>query len=150
MKAVIQRVKSASVTIHETEKGAIQSGLLVYLGIDERDTEADLRWLINKTAQIRIFPDERGQMNRNITDAKGDFLIISQFTLIASTKKGHRPSYTKAALPEKAIPLYNRFIEGLRTFCQCSVESGEFGADMKVFSVNDGPVTIVIDSLNRT
>jgi len=149
MRIVIQRVSEASVRINGTIKGEIGEGLLILLGIEHEDTQEDADWLIQKVLQLRIFSDEEGKMNWSIQDVKGRFLVISQFTLHASTKKGNRPSYIRAARPETAIPLYNYFLEKLESFAGTKVERGEFGADMKVALINDGPVTISIDSKNR-
>jgi D-tyrosyl-tRNA(Tyr) deacylase len=149
MRIVIQRVSEASVRINGTIKGEIGEGLLILLGIEHEDTQEDADWLIQKVLQLRIFSDEEGKMNWSIQDVKGRFLVISQFTLHASTKKGNRPSYIRAARPETAIPLYNYFLEKLESFAGTKVERGAFGADMKVALINDGPVTISIDSKNR-
>ena len=149
MRAVIQRVSEASVRIDGAVKGAIQSGFLILLGIEETDTAEDIEWLSGKIVRLRIFPDENGLMNRSIQDVGGDILLISQFTLFASTKKGNRPSYIRAARPEIAIPIYRNLIQRLQGEFGKTVQNGEFGADMKVSLVNDGPVTILIDSKNR-
>ena len=149
MKAVIQRVSQASVTIDSRIKSSIGTGLLVLLGIEEADTADDVTWLSAKIANLRIFNDEEGVMNLSLKDMKGELLLISQFTLYASTKKGNRPSYIKAARPETAIPLYERMIEQLQLDLQKPVHTGTFGADMKVGLLNDGPVTIIIDSKNK-
>jgi len=149
MRIVIQRVSEASVRINGTIKGEIGEGLVILLGIEHEDTQEDADWLIQKVLQLRIFSDEEGKMNWSIQDVKGRFLVISQFTLHASTKKGNRPSYIRAARPETAIPLYNYFLEKLESFAGTKVERGAFGADMKVALINDGPVTISIDSKNR-
>lgn len=149
MKIVIQRVKNASVTIDESIVGSIYNGLLILVGIEAEDGEEDINWLINKIANLRIFEDDEQVMNLNINQIKGDVLAISQFTLQASTKKGNRPSYIKAARPEIAIPIYDSFIKALRAAISGAVETGQFGADMQVALVNDGPVTIIIDSKNR-
>ncbi len=149
MKIVIQRVKNASVSINKTIKGSINTGMLVLVGIETEDTSEDIEWLTNKIANLRIFDDEQGVMNLNINQINGAVLAISQFTLQASTKKGNRPSYIRAARPEIAIPLYKRFINDLKKAITNNVETGEFGADMQVALVNDGPVTIIIDSKNR-
>ncbi|WP_430604191.1 D-tyrosyl-tRNA(Tyr) deacylase [Enterococcus sp. DIV1368b] len=148
MRAVIQRVSQAAVSINEREVGRIDHGLLILLGVHETDTQTDVDYLIKKIAQMRIFEDEQGKMNLSIEDVKGALLSISQFTLFADTKKGNRPSFIAAALPETAIPLYEAFNEGLRQR-GITVETGEFGADMAVSLVNDGPVTIIIDSQNK-
>ena len=149
MKLVIQRVSEAAVTIDGQVKGAIGSGLLLLAGFAPDDTEADLHWLSRKTVQLRIFADAADKMNRSLQDTGGDLLLISQFTLQASTKKGNRPSYTGAAGPEIAIPLYEQFIRQLEADLGKPIQTGTFGADMKVRLVNDGPVTIQIDSKNR-
>ncbi|MBO1085173.1 MULTISPECIES: D-aminoacyl-tRNA deacylase [Enterococcus] len=148
MRAVIQRVSQAAVSINEQEVGRIDHGLLILLGVHETDTQTDVDYLIKKIAQMRIFEDEQGKMNLSIEDVKGALLSISQFTLFADTKKGNRPSFIAAARPETAIPLYEAFNEGLRQR-GITVETGEFGADMAVSLVNDGPVTIIIDSQNK-
>ena len=149
MRAVIQRVSEASVTIAGQVRGAIQIGLVVLLAVEEADTPEDIEWLSGKIVRLRIFPDDNGVMNRSAQEVGGDVLLISQFTLFASTKKGNRPSYTRAARPEIAIPLYDAFSRSLTDGLGKAVRTGEFGADMKVSLVNDGPVTIVIDSKNR-
>lgn len=148
MRAVIQRVSQAAVSINEREVGRIDHGLLILLGVHDTDTQKDVDYLIKKIAQMRIFEDEQGKMNLSIEDVKGALLSISQFTLFADTKKGNRPSFIAAARPETAIPLYEAFNEGLRQR-GITVETGEFGADMAVALVNDGPVTIIIDSQNK-
>src|SRR4051812_32369609 len=139
MRVVIQRVTEASVKIEGSTKAAIQSGLLVLLGIEEADTDEDIEWLSGKIARLRIFNDDNGVMNVSVTEINGDILLISQFTLHASTKKGNRPSYIKSAKPEIAIPLYEKFIKALEKEINKKVYTGEFGADMKVALVNDGP-----------
>lgn len=149
MRALIQRVSEAKVIIEGEESGAIDQGLLILLGIEHEDEEVDADWLIKKISGLRIFSDEEGKMNLAISDVNGSFLVVSQFTLHASTKKGNRPSYIKAARPEKAIPLYEYFKTALKKQTNLKVASGEFGADMKVHLVNDGPVTIWIDSKNK-
>lgn len=149
MRVVIQRVSSASVTIDGAVKSAIGPGLLVLLGIGHEDGEEDIDYLVKKTAALRIFNDEDGVMNRSVVDVGGEALVVSQFTLMASTKKGNRPSYIEAAGHEKAIPLYETFCRRLEEAIGRPVGTGEFGADMKVALVNDGPVTICIDSKNR-
>jgi len=141
-------VSQAAVSINEQEVGRIDHGLLILLGVHETDTQTDVDYLIKKIAQMRIFEDEQGKMNLSIEDVKGALLSISQFTLFADTKKGNRPSFIAAARPETAIPLYEAFNEGLRQR-GITVETGEFGADMAVSLVNDGPVTIIIDSQNK-
>lgn len=149
MIAVIQRVSSSSVTINGSIKGQIGLGLMVLLGIEDADHQEDIDWISKKIVNLRIFPDENGVMNRSILEVGGDILLISQFTLHASTKKGNRPSYIKAAKPDFAIPMYEKMIQDLQTELGKPVQTGEFGADMKVALVNDGPVTIIIDSKNR-
>lgn len=149
MIAVIQRVSESSVVIGGQVKGAIGTGLLVLLGIEEADHEEDITWLSRKIANLRIFADEAGVMNRSLLEVGGDILLISQFTLHASTKKGNRPSYIKAAKPEVAIPLYEQFTAQLSADTGRPVQTGEFGADMKVSLLNDGPVTIIIDTKDR-
>ena len=149
MRVVIQRVSSASVTIDGAVKSAIGPGLLVLLGIGHEDGEEDIDYLVKKTAALRIFNDEDGVMNRSVVDVGGEALVVSQFILMASTKKGNRPSYIEAAGHEKAIPLYETFCRRLEEAIGRPVGTGEFGADMKVSLVNDGPVTICIDSKNR-
>ncbi len=146
MRAVIQRVSEASVTINNRVKSSINKGLLVLLGIEENDHKNDIEWLIKKITQMRIFSDEDGKMNLSVQNIKGDILVISQFTLYASTQKGNRPSFIQAAKPAVAIPLYEAFLTQLKTQLNKEIYSGEFGADMKVALVNDGPVTIVLDS----
>ena len=149
MRTVIQRVSHASVTINGTVKSAIEKGLLVLVGIEDADTEEDLQWLCKKIVGLRVFDDEQGVMNKNIQDAGGDILVISQFTLFASTKKGNRPSYIRAAKPDISIPLYEQFCEELGIALGKPVGTGEFGADMKVELLNDGPVTICMDTKNK-
>ena len=149
MKAVIQRVQRASVTINQEVVADIQSGLLVLLGIVNEDDESDINWLVNKISNLRIFPDEQEVMNRSLMDISGEVIVVSQFTLHASTKKGNRPSYIKAAKPDVAIPLYEKFVSRLNSEIQSEVQTGKFGADMKVELVNDGPVTIIIDTKNK-
>lgn len=149
MLVVIQRVSQASVTIDNSVKASIGPGLLILLGIEDADSDEDIEWLSNKIANLRIFNDEAGVMNVSIKDCDGDIIIVSQFTLHASTKKGNRPSYIKAAKPEFAIPLYEKFIAATSKALGKDVQTGEFGADMKVSLINDGPVTIIIDSKNR-
>ena len=145
MRTVIQRVQSASVTIDGEIKSAIGKGLLIFLGIEDKDIE----WLVKKIVNLRIFDDENGVMNRSIIDVNGEALVVSQFTLHASTKKGNRPSYIKASKPEKAIPLYNEFCDEISLALGKTIGTGRFGADMKVGILNDGPVTILIDSQNK-
>ena len=148
MRAVIQRVTRASVTIDGTLKSEIGTGFLVLLGIEDADTDEDLVWLSGKIARLRVFSDENDLMNLSLDDVHGDVLLVSQFTLFASTKKGNRPSYIRAARPEKAVPMYEAFIRQLQSEIQGKVVTGEFGADMKVDLLNDGPVTI-IDTKNK-
>ncbi len=149
MKVVIQRVLRASVMIDGLTHAAIGPGLLVLLGIEDADTDTDINWLSQKIVQLRIFNDEAGVMNVSVKDRGGDILLVSQFTLHASTKKGNRPSYLKASKPEIAVPLYGRMIEQLSADLGAPVKTGVFGADMKVELVNDGPVTIIIDTKNK-
>lgn len=149
MRAVIQRVSEASVVIDGKVEGEISSGLLVLLGIEAEDSETDIEWLVSKILQMRIFSDAEGKMNESLLDQTGEILVISQFTLHASTKKGNRPSFIKAARPEIAIPLYEAFLKRLEIQIPGKVQKGIFGADMKVKLINDGPVTITIDSKNR-
>lgn len=149
MRTVIQRVQSASVTIDGEIKSAIGKGLLIFLGIEDKDSEADIEWLVKKIVNLRIFDDENGVMNRSIIEINGEALVVSQFTLHASTKKGNRPSYIKASKPEKAIPLYNEFCDEMSLALGKAIGTGQFGADMKVGILNDGPVTILIDSQNK-
>jgi D-tyrosyl-tRNA(Tyr) deacylase len=149
MIAVIQRVTEASVTIENSVKGKIATGYLVLLGIRHDDTDEDLEWLAKKIVNLRVFGDAQGKMNLSLQDVDGDILLISQFTLHASTKKGNRPSFIDAARPEAAIPLYEKMINTLEKEMGKPIHTGEFGADMKVNLLNDGPVTIIIDSKNR-
>ena len=149
MRVLLQRVRSASVEIDGHTNGSIDSGMLVLLGIETGDQQEDIDWLVRKLVQLRIFPDDQGRMNRSIVDAEGDFLVVSQFTLFASTKKGNRPSYLLSARPEEAIPLYDSFKAQLAGQSGRKVASGEFGADMQIQLVNNGPVTLMIDSRNR-
>ena len=149
MRAVIQRVKEASVTIDNEVKSKIGVGLLILLGIEEADTNEDIEWLSGKIARLRIFNDEKEAMNLSILDIDGEVVLVSQFTLHASTKKGNRPSFIQAAKPAIAIPLYERFISQLEDDLNKKIQTGTFGADMKVALINDGPVTITIDSKNR-
>lgn len=146
MKIVIQRVSKASVTIHQNKVADIQEGLLILLGIANEDTQQDIDWLVRKVLNLRIYNDAQDVMNKSLIDVDGDVLVVSQFTLYASTKKGSRPSYVKAAKPEVAIPLYHQFVSSLETALNKKVQTGEFGADMKVELLNNGPVTIIIDS----
>jgi len=149
MRAVIQRVTKASVTIGGTEWAAIKQGLLVLVGIEDSDTQDDVEWLSGKIVRLRIFSDEQGLMNRSVREINGEILVISQFTLHASTRKGNRPSFIRAARPELAIPLYELFLKSLETDLSRDVKSGEFGAEMRVHLVNDGPVTIIMNSKNK-
>ena len=149
MKAVIQRVSEASVTIEGVKVANIQKGLLVLVGFEDADTKDDLYWMTSKIANLRIFGDENEVMNLSLKEVDGDMIIVSQFTLQASTKKGNRPSYIKAAKPEIAIPLYEKFITQMEVELGKKVQTGKFGADMKVSLLNNGPVTIVIDTKNR-
>ena len=149
MKTVIQRVSSASVTIENKVVADIQKGLLVLVGIEDADNQEDINWLTAKIANIRIFGDENKVMNLSVKDIDGDVIVVSQFTLQANTKKGNRPSYIKASKPDVAIPLYENFVQQLEKEMGKKVQTGVFGADMKVGLVNDGPVTIVIDSKNK-
>eukprot|EP01093_Parvamoeba_rugata_P019344 TRINITY_DN8654_c0_g2_i1.p1 TRINITY_DN8654_c0_g2~~TRINITY_DN8654_c0_g2_i1.p1 ORF type:complete len:157 (+),score=37.43 TRINITY_DN8654_c0_g2_i1:197-667(+) len=149
MKIVIQRVSEASVTIKSNKVAEIDNGPLILLGVVNEDSQEDINWLCNKITNLRIFPDEDGVMNKSLKDAEGDVILVSQFTLHASTKKGNRPSYIKAAKPDVAIPLYESFIETLQKTLGKKIQTGDFGADMKVHLVNDGPVTIIIDSKNK-
>lgn len=149
MRIVIQRVSEASVTIDQKVKSAIGYGLLILLGIEDADTEADIDWLCGKISKLRIFNDEVGVMNKSVMEVDGELLVVSQFTLHASTKKGNRPSYIKASKPDFAVPMYEKFLTRLSALTGKTVGSGSFGADMKVALVNDGPVTIIIDSKQR-
>jgi D-tyrosyl-tRNA(Tyr) deacylase len=149
MRAVIQRVTQANVVINNSIRSAISTGLLVLVGIEDADTSEDLVWLSGKIVNLRIFNDAAGVMNESVKDQGGDILVVSQFTLHASTKKGNRPSYIKASKPPIAIPLYEQFVQQLQTDLGKPVFTGEFGADMKVSLLNDGPVTIVIDTKNK-
>lgn len=149
MKAVIQRVSSSSVTIDSKIVAEIQSGLLILVGIEDADNQEDINWLTSKIANLRIFPNENNVMNLSVKEYNGDIIIVSQFTLHALTKKGNRPSYIKASKPEIAIPLYEKFIAQMELEMSKKVQTGQFGADMKVALVNDGPVTIIIDTKNK-
>ena len=149
MRAVIQRVTSASVTIEGREKSAIGLGLLILLGVEDADTQEDLAWLVKKISNLRIFDDEKGVMNRSLLDVEGEALVVSQFTLYASYKKGNRPSWFRAGSHEHSIPLYNSFCAALSEAISKPVGTGEFGAEMQVKLVNDGPVTICIDTKNK-
>jgi D-tyrosyl-tRNA(Tyr) deacylase len=146
MRTVIQRVTEASVTINGQLHSTIAKGLLVLAGIEENDTENDIQWMCDKLCQMRIFNDAEGKMNLSVIDIAGELLIVSQFTLHASTKKGNRPSFMKAARPEHAIPLYEKFIENVNQRTGKPIKTGVFGADMKIQLINDGPVTIIVDS----
>lgn len=146
MRSVVQRVSSASVTIAGQTRSSIQTGLLVLLGIEEADTAEDVEWLSGKIARLRVFPDVEGVMNRSVQETGGEILVVSQFTLHASTKKGNRPSYIRAARPDVAVPLYEAFVRKLSEALGKPVHTGEFGADMKVALVNDGPVTLLLDT----
>lgn len=149
MKVVLQRVSEASVSVEERKVGHIKNGLMLLLGIGQEDTDDDISWLIRKVSQMRIFNDVNQKMNLSIEDTNGSFLVISQFTLHASTKKGNRPSYINAAKPEYAKEMYDKFISQLRSSTKLNVLTGIFGADMKVSLINDGPVTILLDSKNK-
>jgi len=149
VRVVIQRVSEASVSIDQKIKSKIGPGLLILLGIEPDDEEMDILWLVKKISNLRIFPDENEVMNKSAVDKALEMLVISQFTLLASTKKGNRPSYIRAARPEVAIPLYESFVRQLQQTSQLKVETGTFGADMKVALINDGPVTIWMDSKNK-
>jgi D-aminoacyl-tRNA deacylase len=149
MKAVVQRVKHASVTVNGVRISEIQQGVLVLLGVAENDTNEDVLWLTKKIANLRIFNDENGVMNNSLISIDGEAIVVSQFTLQASTKKGNRPSYINAAKPETAIPMYELFVKQFETEIGKKVQTGEFGADMKVELLNDGPVTIILDTENK-
>ena len=149
MKAVIQRVQKASVTVNGAKISEIEKGILLLLGVAENDTLEDITWLTKKIANLRIFNDENGVMNTSLIDVDGEAIVVSQFTLQASTKKGNRPSYLKAAKPEIAIPMYEKFVKQFELELGKSVQTGEFGADMKVELLNDGPVTIIIDTKEK-
>ncbi|HYF66598.1 MAG TPA: D-aminoacyl-tRNA deacylase [Ohtaekwangia sp.] len=149
MIAVIQRVSSASVVIQDKVNANVQQGLLILLGIEEADNDEDILWLTAKITNLRIFDDGSGMMNKSVKEIGGEALVVSQFTLHASTRKGNRPSYIKAAKPDIAIPVYEKFIQTLEQNMERSVQTGVFGADMKVTLVNDGPVTIIIDTKNK-
>lgn len=146
MRAIIQRVTNCSVTIDQQLKSQIGNGLLILLGIEEDDTETDIEWLVKKIIQMRIFSDLTGKMNLSVQDINGEILVVSQFTLFASTKKGNRPGFTRSARPETAIPLYEKFIVETEKHFGKKIQTGMFGADMKVQILNDGPVTIIMDS----
>ena len=149
MRALIQRVSEAAVKIDGKNVAEINHGLLILLGVENADTEEDINWLCKKITNLRIFPDENEVMNKSIQDAKGSIIVVSQFTLHASIKKGNRPSYLKAAKPDISIPLYEKFVEILKLTSLCPVGTGKFGADMKVQLINDGPVTIWMDSKDK-
>ena len=149
MKAVIQRVSEASVAIEGKEKSSIGNGLLVLLGIEDADTEEDAQWLSSKISTLRIFNDTHGVMNLSVKDVNGDLLVISQFTLHASTKKGNRPSYIRASKPAFAVPMYEKFVQQMKVDLGKKIFTGEFGADMKVKLTNEGPVTIIMDTKNK-
>ncbi|NCW88693.1 MAG: D-tyrosyl-tRNA(Tyr) deacylase [Chitinophagia bacterium] len=149
MRAVVQRVSQASVTVDQKKIAVIGQGLLVLLGIEETDTEADIEWLSAKILNLRIFDDVSGVMNLSLLDTAGDLILVSQFTLFASTKKGNRPSYSRAAKSEMAVPLYEKMITALSTGLGKNIQTGSFGADMKVDLCNDGPVTIIYDTKNK-
>ena len=149
MLAVIQRVSTASVTIDQQIKASVSKGLLVLIGIEDADNQEDIDWLAAKIVNLRIFDDEQGVMNVSVKDNGGDIIVVSQFTLHASTRKGNRPSYLKASKPDVAIPMYEKFVKAVSENLGKPVQTGEFGADMKVSLLNDGPVTIVIDTKNR-
>lgn len=149
MKAVIQRVSQASVTINNEKVADINLGLLTLVGIEDADTTEDIDWLTAKISQLRIFNDENEVMNKSVQDVNGDIIVVSQFTLHASTKKGNRPSYLKASKPDIAIPLYEAFVASMEKSVGKKVQTGQFGADMKVSLINDGPVTIIIDTKNK-
>ena len=149
MRAVLQRVTQASCTVEGNITGDIKTGFLVLLGIEDADTEEDLQWLAQKIVSMRIFGDENGLMNKALADVNGDILLISQFTLFASTKKGNRPGFTRAARPDKAIPMYEQMIKTLGELTGKNIQTGIFGADMKISLLNDGPVTIIIDTKAR-
>lgn len=149
MKIVIQRASEASVTINSEKVAEINQGLVVLLGIEDSDSDDDIKWLSSKIVNLRIFNDENEVMNCSVKDVNADIILVSQFTLHASTKKGNRPSYIKASKPDFAIPMYEKFIQQLEVDLEKKIQTGQFGADMKVALINDGPVTIVIDSKNR-
>lgn len=149
MKAVIQRVSQSSVTINEQVVAQIQNGLLVLIGIEDADNQEDINWLSSKIAGLRIFPDNNNVMNLSLKDINGDLIVVSQFTLHAATKKGNRPSYIKASKPEIAIPLYESLVQQMELELGKKIQTGQFGADMKVSLINDGPVTIIIDTKNK-
>lgn len=150
MRIILQRVKEASVTIEEKINAQIGQGLLLLIGIEKEDLQEDIDWLCKKVLDLRIFNDEEGKMNRSVRDVDGDLIVVSQFTLHANVKKGTRPSFIKAARPEIAIPLYENFVQTIENSLGKKVGTGKFGADMKVALINDGPVTIILDSKNRS
>ena len=149
MRAVLQRVTQASCTVDDTITGAIDTGFLVLLGIEDADTQEDLEWLAQKIANMRVFGDENGLMNKALADIDGNILLISQFTLFAATKKGNRPGFTRAARPDKAIPMYEEMIRTLSALLNKQIACGIFGADMKISLLNDGPVTIIMDTKDK-
>lgn len=149
MRAVLQRVTQASCTVDGKITGEIKTGFLVLLGVEDADTDEDLQWLAQKIASMRVFGDENGLMNKALADVNGDILLISQFTLFASTKKGNRPGFTRAARPDKAIPMYEQMIKALEELTNKKVATGIFGADMKISLLNDGPVTIIMDTKDK-
>jgi len=150
MRVVLQRVLQASVSINDEIKNKINKGILIFLSIENADNQEDIKWLSNKIVNIRIFDDKKGVMNLSVKEINGEILLISQFTLHADTKKGNRPSYNKAAKPETAIPVYEKFIKQLEIDFEKQVQTGKFGAKMKIELINDGPVTIIIDTKNKT
>lgn len=149
MKLVLQRARKASVTINQEIKGSIDHGLVILVGIENSDSQEDIDWLVRKTCNLRIFNDDHGNMNLNVVDINGDILLISQFTLYASTKKGNRPSYIRAAKPSFAIPIYEKLIQTFEAERQRPIQTGVFGTDMQLTLTNDGPVTIILDSKNK-
>jgi D-aminoacyl-tRNA deacylase len=149
MRLLIQKVKSASVTVENEIIGKINKGLLVFVGIEDRDTQEDIDWLVNKAVLLRVFHDENDVMNKSLLDVAGEVLLVSQFTLQASTKKGNRPSYLKASKPEIAIPMYEKMIQAFEKVLQHPIPTGKFGAEMEIALINDGPTTIWIDSQNK-
>lgn len=149
MRVILQRVKEASVTVNNNVIGEIKAGMLVLVGFEDNDTTEDIEWMCRKLTGLRIFEDDEGKMNRNILDAGGRFLVVSQFTLFANTRKGNRPSFNRSAKPDQAIPLYDEFIRTLENTLGTTVATGEFGATMQVSLINDGPVTIMIDTKQK-
>ncbi len=149
MRVIVQRVLEAQVKVNNIIKSQIRNGLLIFVGIEDEDTQEDIAWLSSKLTKMRIFSDENGLMNKSVADIGGEILLVSQFTLFASTKKGNRPGFTRSAKPKIAIPIYKNFIEQLEEDLNKPICTGEFGADMKISLVNDGPVTISIDSKNK-